>query len=91
MYLSDSDSQSFSITGMISDVAMCNQILAFLHLVASISKQALWEMKLTVRRNCTDSVTFGYILLHLAHGFCVSRKGGTGGSGWGNSPSAVHI
>jgi len=35
------------------------------------------------------SCTFGYIT--LARWFCVSRKGGTGGGGWGHLQDAVHM
>ena len=43
---------------------------------------------------------FGYITLHrkdlcvlfmLARRFCVSRKSGTGGGGWGHPQGAVHV
>ena len=54
------------------------------------------------RKNITINyaLEFGYITLHrkdlcmlcmLARRFCVSRKSGTGGGGWGHPQGAVHV
>ena len=34
---------------------------------------------------------FGYIILRSARWFCVSRKDGTGGGGWGHLQGDMHM
>ena len=67
---------------MTMHVALANCVLSIMNPSCVMHKSSTHRLILAHRKDG---------LCALVHGFCVSRKNGTGGGGWGHLQGAVHM